>query len=74
MLNCANLCHILPEQKWQNKKEKVLKTVAALGLFGLVGEDGFEPSKRYAADLQAVTKWLFATVFRILTTSLTTLR
>ena len=36
------------------KTEKVLKPVAALALFALVGEDGFEPSKRYAADLQSV--------------------
>ena len=31
------------------------KKPSPLGLgFGLVGEDGFEPSKRYAADLQSV--------------------
>ena len=36
------------------KKRKSPKTLEALGLFPLVGEDGFEPSKRNAADLQSV--------------------
>ena len=40
-------------KKVKTKKKKP-KTVAVLGFFSLVGEDGFEPSKRYAADLQSV--------------------
>ena len=40
--------------KCQKDNEKSPKAVAALGLFLLVGEDGFEPSKRNAADLQSV--------------------
>ena len=41
--------------RWQEKqKRKSPKTLEALGLFPLVGEDGFEPSKRNAADLQSV--------------------
>ena len=37
-----------------------------IGLF-LVGEDGFEPSKRYAADLQTVKKPVFTIYKYILT-------
>ena len=44
----------LSTQNKENKKRKSPKTLEALGLFPLVGEDGFEPSKRNAADLQSV--------------------
>ena len=47
-------------QKCAKTKKKNPKTVAVLGFFDLVGEDGFEPSKRYAADLQTAKRWLIA--------------
>ena len=37
-----------------NEKYKKKKPQLSLQLFFLVGEDGFEPSKRNAADLQSV--------------------
>ena len=46
--------YFLFAQNKGNKKRKSPKTLEALGLFPLVGEDGFEPSKRNAADLQSV--------------------
>jgi hypothetical protein len=69
VLNAKNRTkeHLDRKIQKRNPKSGVFTTFRVL-----VGEDGFEPSKRYAADLQSAKSARASRIFFILTTLLTT--